>query len=138
MQVDGACHCGRISFTAQIDPARVVMCHCTDCQVFSSSAFRVGVVAPIEGFKLQGTPKSYIKTADSGSRRAQNFCGECGTPLFTMAPENATSVTLRVGSLRQRAQLEPHAQIWQRSKVSWLDHLREIPGSPEQQAKPGW
>ena len=41
MKVDGACHCGRITFEAEIDPERVRICHCSDCQVLSGSAFRI-------------------------------------------------------------------------------------------------
>jgi len=136
MNIDGACHCGQISFTAKIDPNRVVVCHCTDCQVFAGSAFRVSVAAPIGDVSIQGTPKRYIKTAESGSRRAQLFCPECGTALFTMAPEAATAITIRLGCVTQRAQLTPAVQIWQRSSLPWLPQLAHVPGSPEQQAKP--
>src|SRR4051794_24361100 len=70
MQVNGACHCGSISFTAEIDPARVMICHCTDCQVLSGSPFRAVAVSSISDFHLRGTAKSYVKVAQSGNRRA--------------------------------------------------------------------
>ena len=134
MHIDGACHCGRITFSADIDPSRVMVCHCADCQVLSGAPFRAVVAAPIETFVLQGEPKRYVKVADSGNRRAQVFCPECGTPLFATAPENATSVIIRLGCVHQRAQLMPAAQIWQRSSLPWLAALHGIPGSLEQQA----
>lgn len=134
MQIDGACHCGLISFTAQIDPSRVMLCHCADCQVFSGSPFRAAVGAPIDTFVLRGKPKSYVKVAESGTRRAQVFCPECATPLFATAPENPTSVMIRLGCVKQRAELKPAVQIWQRSSQPWLTELHHIPGSPEQQA----
>jgi hypothetical protein len=62
------------------------------------------------------------------------FCPECGTPLFATAPENATSVVIRLGCVEQRAQLVPSAQIWQHSALPWLSELHRIEGSPEQQA----
>lgn len=40
MQIDGRCHCGFISYEAEIDPEKVMICHCTDCQTLSGSAFR--------------------------------------------------------------------------------------------------
>ncbi len=104
MQIDGTCHCGLISFTAQIDPSRVMVCHCSDCQVLSGSPFRTIVAAPIDTFVLRGKPKSYLKVAESGNRRAQVFCPECATPLFATAPENATSVIIRLGCVKQRAE----------------------------------
>lgn len=133
MHIDGACHCGLISFSAEIDPTRVMICHCEDCQVLSGSPFRVSVAAPIETFLVHGEPKTYVKVAESGSRRAQLFCPECATPLFGMAPENATSVIIRLGCVKQRAQLTPAVQLWQRSSAPWLSALHGIPGSPKQE-----
>ncbi len=103
MHIDGACHCGSISFSAEIDPARVVVCHCSDCQILSGSAFRMSVVTLIECLTARGEPRRYVKTADSGAKRAQ---------------------------------LVPTAQIWTRSAMPWLAQLDEIPGAPDQQAKP--
>ena len=39
MKVHGSCHCGRITYEATIDPEKVSLCNCTDCQVFTGSAF---------------------------------------------------------------------------------------------------
>jgi len=134
MQIDGRCHCGGVNFTAQIDPARVMVCHCADCQVLSGAPFRAVAIAPYDTLVLRGQTKSYVKVADSGNRRAQVFCPECGTPLFATAPENPTSVVIRLGCVAQRAALAPAAQIWQHSALPWLDNLRSVPGSPAQQA----
>jgi hypothetical protein len=133
MHIDGACHCGRISFSAEVDPSRVMICHCTDCQVLSGAPFRAVVAAPIDKFHLQGEPKSYVKVAASGNRRAQVFCPECGTPLFATAPENPTAVVIRLGCVTQRAQLRPAVQIWQHSALDWVAELGDIAATPEQQ-----
>jgi hypothetical protein len=134
MQIDGACHCGAVTFTAQIDPGRVMVCHCTDCQVLSGAPFRAVVAAAIETLSVSGRTRRYIEVAQSGNRRAQVFCPECGTPLWATAPENPTSVIIRLGCVRQRAQLKPVVQIWHHSALPWLSELASIPGSPEQQA----
>lgn len=134
MQIHGACHCGAISFTADVDPARVMACHCSDCQVMSGAPFRAVVPVPIDRFQLSGTPKTYIKVAQSGNRRVQAFCADCGTPLYATAPENATSVIVRLGCVAERAELKPAVQIWQHSALPWLAELPRIPGSPGQQA----
>ena len=134
MKIHGACHCGNISFTADIDPSRVMVCHCTDCQVLSGSPFRAVAAAPIATFHVQGTPKAYVKVAQSGNRRAQVFCPDCGTPLYATAPENPTSVIIRLGCVRERGTLRPAVQIWQHSALPWLSELPAVPGSPEQQS----
>ena len=134
MHIEGSCHCGLITFTAEVDPSRVMVCHCTDCQILSGSPFRVAVPAPISSFALHGEPKRYVKVADSGARRVQAFCPECGTPLFATAPENATHVIIRTGCVKQRAELEPAFHVWKRSSLPWLGSIAGLPGSSEQQA----
>ena len=32
MRIDGGCHCGHITYEAEINPDDVIICHCTDCQ----------------------------------------------------------------------------------------------------------
>lgn len=131
MHIDGSCHCGAISFTAEIEPSRVGVCHCTDCQVLSGAPFRVIVMAPIETFSLKGRPKSYVKVAQSGNRRAQVFCPECGTPLYSSAPENPTAVVIRLGCVAQKAVLKPTVQTWHHSALPWLRELESIPAVSE-------
>jgi hypothetical protein len=134
MQIEGACHCGAVSFTAEVDPSRVMVCHCTDCQVLSGAPFRAVVAAPFESLSVKGQTKSYVKVAQSGNRRAQVFCPECGTPLWATAPENPTSVMVRLGCVKQRFQLKPAVQIWEQSAVPWLSELGSLTGSAQQQA----
>src|SRR5690349_17401035 len=106
MRVDGACHCGAIAYEADVDPSKVRICHCTDCQKLSGTAFRVVVPCPEEHFRLlRGDPKTYVKIAESGRKRLQLFCGDCGSPLYATSegPAGGRSFGLRVGALEQRA-----------------------------------
>ena len=125
MQVDGSCHCGDVRFAAEVDPRRVGVCHCEDCQVFSGSAFRVSVMVPSADFELvAGKPATYEKTAESGSTRSLVFCARCGTHLYGATPGAEAGVySVRVGVLAQRAELPPAAQIWCRSELPWLAEL---------------
>ena len=132
MHIDGACHCGLISFTAEIDPGGVTICHCADCQVMSGAPFRTVVEVPIGQFKLTGEPRRYTMV-QNGSHWVQAFCPECGTPLFAAAAASPTSVIVRLGCVTQRAQLRPSAQIWQNLALPWLPELPLAPGSSEQQ-----
>jgi hypothetical protein len=127
MKVQGRCHCGQVSYEAEIDPEKVSICHCTDCQMLTGSAYRVSVPAPRAALHLLGGQlKTYIKTADSGTKRAHSFCANCGTPVYACAVEDPPTYTLRVGCLRQRAELPPRRQIWCRSSVPWSADLSDI------------
>jgi hypothetical protein len=128
MKIDGGCHCGSIRFEAEVDPATVVICHCTDCQTFSGSAFRTVVLTKPGTFALLfGAPKVYVKTAESGNNRQQTFCPTCGTPIYSAPVTGDTKVVvLRVGAIRQRDQLLPREQYWFRTSQAWLPNLSTI------------
>ena len=40
-------------------------------------------------------------TADSGIKRLQAFCGDCGTAIYATTVENRTIFNLRLGALKQ-------------------------------------
>jgi len=133
MKIDGACHCGLITYEAAIDPEHVGICHCTDCQTLSGSAFRTYVLAPRDGFRLlTGQPKIYVKTGESGARRTQAFCPECGTPVYSSATSDPQVFSIRAGTARQRNELIPRSQIWSRSAQAWLTGLGSIEHFAEQ------
>ena len=128
MRVEGRCHCGRIRYAAVVDPAHVRLCHCTDCQRLSGSAYRVSVPVRSEDLELHGEPRVYVKTADSGKRRAHAFCPECGSPVYSADPEGPRGFSLRVPCLDQRDELPPRVQIWCDSAIDWV---RDLGGAPE-------
>jgi hypothetical protein len=134
MKINGACHCGAITYEAEVDPAMSRICHCSDCQTMSGAPYRAIVVAKEENFHiLSGEPKLYVKTAESGNKRAQGFCGNCGTALFaTSVGEGPKIYGLRLGAIKQRDQIRPTGQIWTSSEQSWIHDLDEIPGVEKQ------
>jgi hypothetical protein len=130
MQIDGSCHCKAIRYVAEIDPARISVCHCTDCQTLTGSPYRVSVFCAPEDIRVtSGAAKTYRKTGDSGRVRIMQFCGDCGTPLFA-CDEDPTKGrwSLRWGSITQRHELKPTRQIWCRSAVPWAHEIADLPG----------
>ena len=130
MKIDGRCHCGSITYEAEIDPDNVRICHCTDCQRLSGTAFRISVGTPEANFALlSGSPKTYVKTGESGARRAQVFCPECGSQIYATAAEGdgPRIFNLRTGTIDQRDRLAPRSQIWRRSAQPWLGEIGSIP-----------
>jgi hypothetical protein len=128
MNVTGSCHCGNVTYEAIVDPAHVSICHCTDCQRLTGSAYRVTVRARRDDFRLRsGSPKTYIKTGDSGAKRAQVFCPDCGSPLYVYGVDNPVTYGLRVGCIDQRRELPPQRQIWCRSALEWSMNIADLP-----------
>ena len=133
MRVHGNCHCGAIAYEAEVDPARAVICHCIDCQTLSGAAFRASVPAKVEDFHLlKGTPRTYVKTAESGNRRLQAFCGDCGSPLYATDAVGAKTYNLRIGVMAERAALPPQREIWCESALPWARDVLPLPKTDKQ------
>ena len=98
----------------------------------TGAPYRVVVQAPKEGFRLSGQVKTYLKTAESGNKRLQGFCPECGTSIYSTTPTDPQVYALRVGTLRQRAQLKPKKQQWCRSAADWAMDITALPKSAKQ------
>ena len=129
MKIDGACHCAAITFEADVDPESVVICHCTDCQTMSGTAFRTVIPASAETFRLvSGEPNAYVKTAESGNRRVMAFCATCGTQLWACDEgSDPGRISIRAGTVRQREQLAPRRHVWYRSAQPWLADIASLP-----------
>ncbi len=129
MKVHGQCHCGAVSYEAEVAAGTITICHCRDCQTLTGSAFRANISAPAGSFRiLSGEPRRYIKTADSGARRAHAFCAECGAPVYSCDPENPKTYSLRVGTLNERDSLgRPARQIWTKRRLPWVPKLEGVP-----------
>jgi hypothetical protein len=135
MKIDGACHCGFITIAGEADPEKVTICHCSDCQTSTGTAFRISVPVAGASFKMTGRPTTYLKTtADSGNPRLQAFCPRCGAPIYSTTPGDGVqpSYTVRVGMLRQRAELPPRKQTWWRSHRPWVTELAAVPKAEKQ------
>jgi hypothetical protein len=101
-------------------------------------ALRLGLSYKYSGTRrafhlLSGTPKTYVKTAESGNKRLHAFCGNCGTPIYACAVENPRTYALRAGTITQRAAFTPQRQSWRRSALNWVDALAAVPATEK-----GW
>ena len=111
-EIHGRCHCGEITFDAEVDPGAVNTRHCTDCQTPSGSAFRVNIPAPAEHFVLlSGTPETYAKTAESCNKRLHAFCGTCAAPIYACAVDNPQSYGSRQDDHAARPVLATTAKL---------------------------
>jgi hypothetical protein len=125
MHIDGECHCGRVTYEAEVDPKNVIICHCTDCQTFSGAPYRANVPVLVENFRMTGEPRTYVKRGDSGRDVTTAFCGECGAALYSAAAHRPY-LNLRLGAVKQRAQLPPKSQGFCRSAMPWATDISGV------------
>ena len=96
-------------------------------------ALPLSVPAPRDAFTLTaGTPRVYVKTADSGNKRVQAFCETCASPVYSAAVDNPPFYSLRVGCLDERESLPPQKQIWCDSAMDWAMEIEELPKTARQ------
>jgi hypothetical protein len=94
----------------------------------SSGPFRAVVIAELNSVNFtKGQPKEYVKTAQSGNKRAQGFCANCGTSLYATNESPTDRIYgLRIGAIDQRDLFKPSIQIWTKSALPWLDDLHHV------------
>ena len=112
MNIDGACHCGNITWKAIANPDMVAICYCTDCQTLGSSAFQYTARIKRDDFELtSGQLKEHEKLADSGNERCHSFCGDRGLGIHTNNIDSRGLLSVRLGGCYQKDQLPPELQI---------------------------
>ena len=54
MKIEGGCLCGKVRYSADAEPIFVGVCHCTNCQKGTGTAFNVVVALPKPAVGVQG------------------------------------------------------------------------------------
>jgi hypothetical protein len=124
----GGCLCGAVRYEVTGDPIFSSQCHCRDCQRSSGSAYVATMRIPATGFRItRGTPRLYVKKADSGNQVTRAFCGDCGSPLYSKVSAHPERVGLRPTSLDDPSEFRPEADIFTKSAQPWDSMNPTIP-----------
>lgn len=116
--MDGGCQCGSVSYRVEGEPLGLAVCHCTECQRQSGSAFGMSLAVPSGAFKLRsGMLKTFEVICASGRIKTCAFCPECGTRIYHQT-ENGMSV--KAGTLDDTSWLKPDSHYWTTRKQSWV------------------
>ncbi|KAI5477393.1 hypothetical protein MNV49_006382 [Pseudohyphozyma bogoriensis] len=109
----GQCYCGEIEYELNDKPDGGIFCHCRTCQILHTDR-SYNIASKTELFKLiKGTPTVYAdRKADSGNAIHRNFCGACGTALFSIPDGMPGTIFVKVGALDKAADIKPHTEIY--------------------------
>ena len=122
---EGGCQCGNISYRVEGESVNLFVCHCTECQKQTSSAFGMALwISNYEIKSLTGQLQSWTRLAPSGQEIMGRFCGSCGTRVFHEISSNQNIISIKPGTLNNTNQLRPVAHIWTKSAQPWIT----IPG----------
>ena len=99
-KISGGFLCGSLRYTSSAEPVMVAICHCTDCQKQSNSAFSVNVGVPEASIEPTGdTARDYAVTGTSGQAVTRYFCTTCGGPTQTVPEAFQGLVVIKAGTL---------------------------------------
>ena len=101
----GGCLCGKVRYDIAAPPLMTAVCHCTNCQKQSGSAYSVLIGVPGAAVSTTGTLKTYEDSGDSGGKVMRQFCPECGrspAQAAANAVEYLPGLVYRPGSFCRR------------------------------------
>lgn len=114
----GNCQCGQVTYRINGTPLKLAICHCTECQKQSASAFGMSLGVRPEDFELtSGALSSFDVTCDSGRTKTCAFCPQCGSRIYHQTGNN---MSIKAGTLKDTSGLKPDAHYWTRSKQPWI------------------
>ncbi len=123
--MSGGCLCGAVRYEVNADPLMCVACHCKNCQRQAGSALSIIVGIPEDAIDISGEVKTYNDTGDSGATVRRQFCGDCGSPLFSRL-EQPGLMFIKAGTLDDTSSLKPAFHCYAKSKQDWYD-LGDLP-----------
>jgi hypothetical protein len=121
MPLSGHCLCGAVTYRADADPVAQAVCHCTDCQRQTGTAYSVIVGVPRDALHVDGDTLASFTTNDGNTER--NFCSACGSPLFSLSAVAPQLAFIKAGTLDDASWLEPAVEVWTRSAQPWTPHF---------------
>ncbi len=119
---EGGCVCGAVRYRLLEDPLELHVCHCTNCQALSGSAFVMTMPVQRRSLELlKGDPQLLsFETADGLAKRHRQ-CRDCGCCLWGEIDGLPNVVALQAGTLDDASWFEPIAHIWTSSAQPWVE-----------------
>lgn len=121
------CACGQLSVTTTDDPEIVGICHCTQCQARTGSAFSIHAFFPHARSTITGESSSFSREAQSGRNVTFHFCPVCGTTLYWLTELMPRSWGIAVGAFRDPLFPPPQVAVWAEQKLHWVESPEWLP-----------
>ncbi|MEX2618089.1 MAG: GFA family protein [Alphaproteobacteria bacterium] len=135
----GSCQCGGVTYEITGKPLAMFVCHCTQCQKLSASAYSTTMFVKLADLHVAGELKTWERTSDSGRRNVAYFCPGCGNRIYHLDPEAPAFARVKAGTLDNTKMPVPDAHLWVNSKQPWdeiPDNIPSYPGNfPPEEAK---
>lgn len=117
----GSCQCQAVRYLIKGDSVNLFVCHCTECQRQSASAFGMALwVSDYEIVGLSGELTAWSRQTVNGQTISGEFCSVCGTRMFHRPSANDKVISIKPGTLDNARRLKPVAHIWTSEAHDWV------------------
>jgi len=120
-KLQGGCMCGDITYDCAEEPAVTAVCHCLDCQKQTGTAFSVIIGISSDSLVVEGTPNVYETMGQSGQPVERHFCGNCGSPLYSIVHSMPGTAFLKAGTLDDTSWVEPSVEFFCEDAQEWIE-----------------
>jgi hypothetical protein len=125
--VTGSCLCGAVQYSCTGNDRGAVLCHCSNCQKCSGSAFAYNyrfLRAKLTFTKGEDMVKEYVdKATKTGNTLFRHFCKECGSPIYLRNSAFEGLVVLHTGPMDSTPNGTPSVELFEENREEWLSAL---------------
>lgn len=121
------CCCGALRVKTTGEPVRISVCHCTECQRRTGSAFGVQARFPEKDVAISGASSQFRRKGDSGGFATMHFCPTCGSIVFWRADGIPGFVTVAVGAFADSGFPTPTVSVYGERKHGWVAFSETFP-----------
>lgn len=115
-----SCTCGQLTLSTDVEPRRVSVCHCLNCQRRSGSAFAVQARFASADVAIQGVSMEYPLAGDEGGIARFHFCPECGATVYYRVDALPDEVAVPVGAFADPGFPPPTVSNYGERMHRWL------------------
>ena len=128
MSTIGKCLCGSIAVISDEKPEQVIACYCESCQKASGGGGSFNIIKSDDAARTsKGKTKIYNEVADSGNSLERHFCGDCGSPIYSVTTAYPGIKIWKAGLFSDAQGLKVITNIWCDSAPSWSTMDNTIP-----------
>lgn len=119
-KISGSCLCEKVSFVSNNDFNQFQLCHCSQCQKITGSAYAANLFTAPHNIKwLSGS--ALVKRFDAPGRSiSKAFCTECGCGVPYLS-SSGKALVIPAGCLNGNPSIEPQGNIFYSEKVGWYE-----------------
>ena len=124
--IHGQCHCGEVTWRAELPPKLLLNCHCNMCRQLSGADYSSWVILADAQFSLTGGADK-LQTYKVSASFSKRFCRLCGSTVSCVNNAKFPGHTyVARGNITGELDLPVNLQVYTDDKASWVNLDPEI------------